>query len=150
MRCFYSFMWGRGRTRERRGRGRSRGTRGKDSSYLSASSTCRAFCPREAGPLCRPHQGPHPPPPTTPPPPTMPCVSQRPPLQPHFVSGANLFCIKVSGKDTTSASLLACSSLRGYHQMRAPGWGVGGGRDVADDCIFYYKWTALRARRSLK
>ncbi len=51
----------------------------------------------------------------------------------HCMSGVHLFCIKVSGKDATGVSHLACSSLKGYHQMRARG-----GRDMADDCIFYW------------
>lgn len=49
------------------------------------------------------------------------------------MSGVHLLCIKVSGKDATGVSRLACSSLKGYHQMRARG-----GRDMADDCIFYW------------
>lgn len=41
--------------------------------------------------------------------------------QSHFMSGVHLFCIKVSGKDTTGVSRLACSSLKGGHQTRARG-----------------------------
>lgn len=48
------------------------------------------------------------------------------------VSGVHLLCIKVSGKDVMGVSRLACSSLKGYRQMRARG-----GADTADDCIFY-------------
>lgn len=55
------------------------------------------------------------------------CVPQS-----QCMSGVHLFCIKVSGKDATGVSRLACSSLKGYHQMRARGC-----RDMADDCIFY-------------
>ncbi|CAB1443546.1 unnamed protein product [Pleuronectes platessa] len=61
--------------------------RGPDSSNLSASSTCRAFCPRETGRLCCPHQGASPPHHAL-------CLGV--PLQSHLVSGVNLFCIKES------------------------------------------------------
>lgn len=57
--------------------------------------------------------------------------------QSHFMSGVHLFCIKVSGKDATGVSRLACSSLNGYHQMRASGAG-----DMADVCIFY--WSTVK------
>lgn len=53
--------------------------------------------------------------------------------QSHCMSGVHLFCIKVSGKDAMGVSRLACSSLKGYRQRRAQG-----GRDMADNCIFYW------------
>lgn len=81
-------------------------------------------------------------------PPTMPSVHARPsPLvfqltphsalclyvpKSHCMSGVHLFCIKVNGKDTMGVSHLACSSLKGYREKRAQG-----GRDIADNCIFY-------------
>lgn len=132
---FHSCMWARWRNvKVKDGKGVWKGEKGwegwrrRQGCWLVkrfAFSTCCAFCPCEPNPsgvltlLIREYKSQNA---------LCLCVPES-----CWMSGVHLFCIKVSGKDAVVVSHLACSSLKGYHQMRAQG-----GRDMADDCVFYW------------